>query len=146
MSDKPVERRRGGTDFIHIDAPEPGYAGSIASLIARIARTSSGRVLLKNLGASGSTIRIGKPDPPTKPPNAWAQLRGRDVAEPAILIAYDPADWPNLMGGDATSRDIVLFRLLVDAAMMAVGIKPPEDTDPAGSPDVAAYLLERGDQ
>jgi hypothetical protein len=67
--------RRSQSAWLTIATPGLGYAGNVASLVASISRTRSGRTLLERLRASGSPIRIERPSPQTNPPNAWARLR-----------------------------------------------------------------------
>ena len=129
--------------WLLIDAPGPGYAGSVASLVAGISRTQSGRTLLERLRASGCPIRIERPSPPTNPPNAWARLRNTGDIRAGIVVAYDPADWPNPTQHDAPAKDVVLFRLFEHALGLASGTAPSEATERTVSATMEAYLRER---
>jgi hypothetical protein len=129
--------------WLLIDAPGPGYAGSVASLVASISRTRSGRTLLERLRASGSPIRIERPSPQTNPPNAWARLRNTGDIGAGIVVAYDPANWPNPTQRDAPAKDVVLFRLFEHALALASGTASSEAAEPTVSAMMESYLRER---
>jgi hypothetical protein len=135
--------RRSQSEWLTIDAPGPGYAGSIASLVASISRTRSGRTLLERLRASGSPIRIERPSPQTNPPNAWARLRNTGDVRAGIVVAYDPADWPNPTQHDAPPKDAVLYRLFEHALALASGTASSEAVEPTVSAMMETYLRER---
>jgi len=129
--------------WLLIDAPGPGYAGSVASLISGISRTRTGRTLLERLRASGCPVRIERPSPPTNPPNAWARLRDAGNIGAGIVVAYDPADWPNPAQRDAPAKDVVLFRLFEHALALASGTASPDAAELTVSTTMEAYLRER---
>jgi hypothetical protein len=141
------------SSWLQIDTPEAGYAGAVVTLVARISRTPSGRAILEGIRASGKVVRIEKPDPPTNPPNAWTRRRdARTVAGVDVVIAFDPADWPNpAQRGPGTQgpqpADLVMFGRLEDALAMVSGGGPPrEPPDEQGatvSTALQAYARER---
>ena len=58
--------------WLKIAAPFAGYAGEVATLVSRIARTQAGRAVLEGIRAGGGSVRIQPPERPTNPPNTWA--------------------------------------------------------------------------
>jgi hypothetical protein len=130
-----VNRPQNDCSWLQISTAQPGYAGDVVTLVARISRTRCGRDILTKIRASGQVVKIEKPAAPTRPANAWARL---DTATPsAILIAFDPADWRARTGRWA--GDAVLLGLLCEAHALAIGA---EGTDVV-SAVVEAYLGER---
>jgi hypothetical protein len=128
--------------WLQIDTPEAGYAGSVVTLLARISRTPSGRAILERLRASGASVKIERPNPPTDPPNAWTRPLPSDSGH-AILIAYDPADWPSPSPVGAPPEDVVLFGRLEDALALATDAQPQSHDNGSTSPAMCAYLRER---
>jgi hypothetical protein len=143
MAESTTPDRRSQSEWLTIATPGPGYAGSVASLVAGISRTRSGRTLLERLRASGCPIRIERPSPPTNPPNAWARLRNAGSVDAGIVVAYDPADWPNPTQQDAPAKDMVLLRLFEHALALASGTASSVTTEPSVSATMEAYLRER---
>jgi hypothetical protein len=143
MSTTTTTDHRPKAQWLLIDAPEPGYAGSVANLVASIARTRSGRTVLERIRASGIPVRIERPTPRTDPPNAWARLRHAGDTGAGMIIAYDPVDWPNPTQRDAPAKDVVLFRLFEHVLALASGTAPSDITEPSVSAMMEAYLRER---
>jgi len=130
-----VNRPLNDHSWLQISTAQPGYAGDVVTLVARISRTRCGRDVLAKLRDSGQVVKIGKPASPTRPANAWAH---RDTTTPsAILVAFDPADWRARAGRWA--GDAVLLGLLCEAHALAIGAEPTDVTSAA----VEAYLGER---
>jgi hypothetical protein len=144
MTRQPAKSIVAESMWLQIDTPEAGYAGSVVTLVARIARTPSGRAILEGIRASGCNVKIERPDPPTDPPNAWVRPRdphGRTGME--IVIAYDPADWPSPVQLGSLPSDLVLFGLFEDALMMATGAERPNEPGAGASPAMEAYMRQR---
>jgi len=135
--------RRSQAEWLLIETPEPGYAGSVASLVAAIAGARAGRSLLERIRATGVPLRIERPTPRTDPPNAWARLRNTGDVGAGIVVAYDPADWPNPTQHDAPAKDVVLFRLFEHALALASGTASSEAAEPTVSAIMETYLRER---
>jgi hypothetical protein len=135
--------RSSQAEWLLIDTPGPGYAGSVASLVAAIAGTRAGRSLLERIRATAVPLRIEQPSPQTNPPNAWARLRNTGDIGAGIVVAYDPADWPNPTQHDAPAKDVVLFRLFEHALALASGTGSSEGAEPTVSAMMESYLRER---
>ncbi len=94
----------------------------MVTLVARIARTPSGRAILEGIRDSGGIVKIEKPAL-TDPPNATVgrqtsvqtQAPGTSGAKPDWYIGFDPQDWPSPIDPDARSPEVVLFVLLSEA-------------------------------
>jgi len=99
--------------------------------------------LLERLRASGGPIRIERPSPQTNPPNAWARLRNSGDVGAEIVVAYDPADWPNPTQPDAPAKEVVLFRLFEHALALASGTASSEAAESTVSAIMETYLRER---
>jgi hypothetical protein len=128
------------TPQLRVNPADPRFADAVLADIRRIRATSSGRALFRRLLESGCTVTIDKPQPPTNPPNAWTRLATPDRRDD-VVIAYDPADWPEPGALGAPPGDVVLFGRLLDAAEMASGAA--EDSDTGAAADMEAYLRER---
>jgi hypothetical protein len=135
--------RSSQAEWLLIDTPGPGYAGSVASLVAAIAGTRAGRSLLESIRGTAVPLRIERPSPRTDPPNAWARLRNTGDVGAGIVLAYDPADWPSPTQHDAPAKDVVLFRLFEHALSLASGTASTEAAETAVSAIMETYLRER---
>lgn len=128
------------TPQLRVNPADPMFADAVLADIRRIRATTAGRALFRRLLEAGCRVTIDKPLPPTNPPNAWTRLATQDRRDD-VLIAYDPADWPEPGALDAPPGDVVLFGRLLDAAEMASGAAEATDT---GTPaEMEAYLRER---
>jgi hypothetical protein len=144
MGRQPAKSIVADSMWLRIDSPAAGYASSVVTVVARISRTRSGRAILEHLRASGGSFKIERPDPPTDPRNAWIRRREAiDGGGTEIVIAYDPADWPNPAQLDQRPSDEVLFGLFEDALMMATGAEVPNEPRAGASPALEAYVGDR---
>jgi hypothetical protein len=139
MRGQPARNVGAESKWLVIDTAEPGYAPSVVTLVARIARTPSGRAILEGIRASGGSVKIEKPAP-TDPPNATVgressgqQAQPEDPAQrPDLYLGFDPQDWPSPFDAAARSPEVVLFVMLREAlARLCAG------------PDAASRFLSR---
>ncbi|MBV9785214.1 MAG: hypothetical protein JO264_15495 [Acidisphaera sp.] len=139
------------SSWLQIDTPEAGYAGSVVTLVARIARTQSGRAILEGIRASGGRVKIEKPTL-TDPPNATV---GREPAvkrpapenagvTPDCYIGFDPEDWPSPVDPAARSPEVILFLLLREAVsfLRAGGGADARSVSAEPDPEEAAAIAQ----
>lgn len=145
MRGQPARNIGAESAWLQIDTPpEPGYAGSVVTLVARIARTASGRAILEGIRDSGGSVKIERPAL-TNPPNATVGRESsapRPAAEGSVQpdwhIGFHPQDWPSPLDPIARSPEVVLFLLLREAlarlrepaeagAQAAIGEPNPEE-------------------
>ena len=148
MKAPPTRNVAATSNWLQIDTPQAGYAGSVVTLVARISRTPSGRTVLEGIRASGRVVRIEKPDPP----NAWTRSRDAWTAAGVdVVIAFDPADWLNPAQRGPGSQgpqpaDLVLSGRLEDALAMVSSAgpfrEPPEEQGATVSAALQAYARE----
>jgi len=125
---------------LRVKPASPRFTDAVLGDVLRISQTPVGRALFRRVRDAGPTVTIVQLDPPTNPPNAWTALpRGLADGRTEIVIACDPADWPNAWLPDAPPSDVVLFGRLEDAVALATGAAPAA----AVSAGLAAYLRER---
>jgi hypothetical protein len=127
------------TPQLRVNPADPRFADAVLTDISRIRATTAGRALFRRLLEAGCRVTIDKPLPPTNPPNAWTRLATQDRRDD-VLVAYDPADWPEPAALGAPPSDVVLFGRLLDAASMATAA---EASDAGPPPEMEAYLRER---
>jgi hypothetical protein len=129
------------TPQLRVNPADPRFADAVLADIRRIRATTAGRALFRRLLEAGCSVTIDKPLPPTNPPNAWTRLATQDRRDD-VLVAYDPADWPEPAALGAPPSDVVLFGRLLDAAGMATDAAEASDTGTTPA-EIEAYLRER---
>ena len=132
--------------WLKIDTPFAGYAGEVATLVSRIARTQAGRAVLEGMRASGGSVRIQPPERPTNPPNAWArptEAEGEGARE--VVVFYDPGDWRGETSTATPPAEEVLFGLLEDSVMMLNGALIPREPEADPTPAMMKFRQERAD-
>jgi hypothetical protein len=123
---------------------DSAFAGAVVADLNFIRRTAAGRALFRSLAATGCTVNVMKPNPPTDPPNAWTLRPDADRdSDMPIVVVYDPADWPGPSELGGLPSDMILFGRLQHALTIAIGTLNLVDADEAVSPAMAAYLRER---
>ena len=130
------------TPQLRVNPADPRFADAVLADISRIRATAAGRALFRRLLEAGCSVTIDKPLPPTNPPNAWTRLATGDRRDD-VLVAYDPADWPEPAALGVPPSDVVLFGRLLDAAVMATGAAIAEASDSGTPAEMQAYLRER---
>lgn len=128
---------------LRLESSEPRFADAVFADIDRIRRTGAGRQLFRRLLAAGCSVTIGKPRPPTSPPNAWTRLANPESGGGDAVIAYDPADWPPNAKLGVLPSDVMLFGRLLDALSMATGTEIPEASGAVLPAELEAYVRER---
>lgn len=128
------------TPQLRLNPADPRFADAVMADIGRLRATAAGRALFRRLLEAGSSVTIDKPQPPTRPPNAWTQLMNPEQRRGDTAILYDPADWPP--SADQPS-DVVLFGRLLDAVALATGTPLPDPFDGDTPAEIEAYLRER---
>jgi hypothetical protein len=124
---------------LRVNPADARFADAVLADIRRIRATTTGRALFRRLLEAGCSVTIDKPLPPTNPPNAWTRLATQDRRDD-VMIAYDPADWPEPAALGAPPSDVVLFGRLLDAVAMATAADASDTGTPA---EMEAYLRER---
>jgi hypothetical protein len=127
------------TPQLRVNPADARFADAVLADIRRIRATTTGRALFRRLLEAGCSVTIDKPLPPTNPPNAWTRLATQDRRDD-VMIAYDPADWPEPAALGAPPSDVVLFGRLLDAVAMATAAEASDTGTPA---EMEAYLRER---
>lgn len=156
MRGQPARNIGAESAWLQIDTPpEPGYAGSVVTLVARIARTASGRAILEGIRDSGGSVKIERPAL-TDPPNATV---GRESsaprpapdgsAKPDWHIGFHPQDWPSPLDPAARSPEVMLFLLLREALVRlragseAGALAVIGELDPEEASAIARFQQER---
>jgi hypothetical protein len=156
MRGQPARNVGDGSRWLQIDTPpEPGYAGSVVTLVAQISRTPSGRAILEGIRDSGGSVMIERP-PVTDPPNATVRrepaaprpIPEDPAARPDWYIGFHPEDWPSPLDPAARSPEIVLFLLLREAlARLRAGTdaeaRVTGEPDPEEAAAIARFQQER---
>ncbi len=129
--------------WLKIDAPYAGYAGEVATLVSRIARTEAGRSVLAGIRASGGSVRIQPPERPTNPPNAWARPTEAEAeAARQVVVFYDPGDWPAASAATPPAEE-VLFGLLEESVLMLTKAWNPREPEAGPTPALLNFRQER---
>lgn len=129
----------------------PRYADEIVIALTRMVHTPSGRALFAGIATSGRTLSI-RPPAHTDPPNAIIQpldLAAASHTGSDVVIAFDPADWPNAAAPKLPTVDAALFVLFSEALPALRGTADPAtyaeaSAVEAGAVSLARYLAERG--
>ena len=130
--------------WLKIAAPFAGYAGEVATLVSRIARTQAGRAVQEGIRAGGGSVRIQPPERPTNPPNAWAlptAAEGEGARQ--VVVFYYPGDWRGGASVTTPPGEEVLFRLLEDSVMMLNGARTPREPEAGPTPAMINFRQER---
>jgi hypothetical protein len=129
---------------LRVDLVDAAFADAVVRDLNDIRRTAAGRALFRDLGAARCNVHVVKPDPPTDPPNAWTRMPDPDGGtDAAIMVVYDPADWPGPSALGGLPSDVILFGRLVHALAIVTGTFDLVHAAEAISPAMAAYLRER---
>jgi len=118
-----------------INSTDPAYVDAVASDLAKINDTPSGKAMLDNLDKQnkdkGLVTTIEPLDPPQNPPNAFAQsadgTKASDGTGTGTTVTYNPSEWPD-SGRTQAPSDVTLFHEMKHAEHNADGTNATSGT------------------
>jgi hypothetical protein len=140
-----------GVGRITIASDDIGFVAAVVEDLGRLVHTPEGESVLSEGDATGCTVKIVKPDPPTEPPNGW--VIPDDIASAAVAgiplersrkgsggpiatgagcgstIFYNPADWPRPGDPHSPTNVQVLLAALRQTNTNAEGRSDPSAAD-----------------